>query len=437
MGTVREGGAVATDVPSRHGRWSAVHRTLWTALATATVLAALFLHGLPLLPTGSAAQERVVVVPDPFPNYSHLASPVQGDPVGPVLMVFAYGQGVELMDAPTVVTLGADGTTYRHLRGADSDTRPFLISPDGTAVAVGTTGGGGRLTVIDLLTGDRRRWTVRKGSSVYPAGWSADSRSVFVTTPGEAWSWIYGPKPRGDWGLHRVDTHSPRVSAVVDLPAGPETESAVAALPGGEGLLVGTGGVTERRDAAGVRTLVSDVGLPRSVAAGPVSPDGRHVATEGGGEEGDRVAVFGLGDARVGPAPTVEHAELWATALGWLDERRLLVGATDENSNNHFELWTLDAISGAKKRVLVSDPGWTGASVTSISMAGDLLQGASIQPVDDIDHGYPYVILRSLAWLFLLPLAHQLWRRWRSRDRWRRPAEEGRCAPRASTNEAA
>lgn len=422
MGTLREGdveedveqGVAVRRYRSDPGLWPKVHRVLWLAVAAATVLAAAFLHVVPLLPIG--AQDEAAVIPDPFPNYSHLASPVQGDPVGPVLMTFAYGQGVEMMDSPTVVALGADGTTYRHLRGANSDTRPFLLSPDGTMVAVGTTGAGGGLTVTDLLTGDRHRWPVRDGSSVYPAAWSADSRSVFVTTPGEAWSWIYGPKPRGDWGLHQVDTDSPADGAVTTLPSNPETESTAAALPDGGGLLVGTGGVTELRDADGTTVLVDDVGLSRSHPASSVSPDGQHVAT--GGQNGHSVAVFRLDDDRAASEPTVEHAGLWATALGWLDERRLLVGTTDENSRNHFHLWILDAVSGEKGRVLVSDPGWTGASITSVSMAGDLLQGASVQPVDHIDRGYPYVILRALGWLLLLPLAHQLWRRWRPRKQW-------------------
>src|SRR5699024_4903071 len=146
----------------------------WLVAAAALVGVVLLQLSMTLPPGGPAGEEVRAVLPEPFPAYSHVASTVERDPAGPALLAFTYGVGVEFMDFPQAVVLGADGTTYRRLNtaeaassGADQgDPAPFLLSPDGTTIAVGTTGRSGRLSVVDLRSGARERYRVREGSSV-------------------------------------------------------------------------------------------------------------------------------------------------------------------------------------------------------------------------------------------------------------------------------
>lgn len=393
-------------------------------VATSALLVVLFIQVFALVTPVPAAQESHAVLPDPFPPYSHLASTVERDPAGPALMTFTYGIGVEFMDVPRAVALGADGLTYRHLRTAElagtaddqGDPGPLLLSPDGTAAAVGTTGGGGRLTVVDLLTGDQHRWAIRPGSSVFPAAWSSDGSSVFVTTSGDAVNKYSGSRPTGDWKLHRVDRQAAGGGAVVTLPSDADRQATLAALPGSEGLLVATGGVTELRTADGVTVTVADTGAPNRLEPNGMSPDAQHLATVVQGGSASSVEVLPFRDGRVAGSSPVSFEGDQATALGWLDESRVLVGTYDNDTNAlRLHLWELDVTTGVSRELVVAQPGWTGASVWTISVAGDLLQGAAVEPVDGTDRGYAYLTVRSLAWVLTLVLLHRVWRTWRPR----------------------
>jgi hypothetical protein len=404
-------------LPHRWGPW---------LVAAAALVAVVLLQLFTTLPEGQPAGEEVrAVLPDPFPAYSHVASTVERDPVGPALLAFTYGTGVEMMDFPQAVVLGADGTTYRRLRTAESastpsdqgDPAPFLLSPDGTSVAVGTTGTGGRVTVVDLMTGGRAHLRVRAGSSVFPVAWSADGDSVFLSTPGGLYDRYAGRQPEADWGLHRADLDAPAGEAVTDLPTDPAHRATAAPLPDGTGLLVASGDGTQLRTPDGEQVLVADVGLPGELTPTSVSPGGGRVATW---TVSGSLWVAELEDGRAaGGAPVPVPGER-PMIVGWLDADHLLVSTHDnETSSLRLHLTSVEVDSGEAVELLVADRGWTGAAVLNLSAAAQLLDGAVLGPVESTDHGRTRAVLDIVGRVLAVLLAYQLWRLWRSAPSYR------------------
>lgn len=409
------------------------HTTLWCLAAAALVVGALLQLAGPawvqltgLAGGRPAARHTPATLPDPFPAYTHLAASAERAPTGPALMAFSYGLGVEFLDTPHAVVLGADGTTYRHLRTAErastatdqGDPGPMLISPDGTAVAIGTNGGSGALWVVDLLSGERTSWAVREGSSVHPAAWSSDARQVFVTTSGGQFHKNgLGFERSGAWGLHRVDRLAPGVPAVT-LPHDADSQPRLAPLPDGQGMLIAAHGVTELRTADGEQTLIRDTGVwGTGLTSVAVSPDGTRVATMAAGQ--GLVEVTSLRDGRAtGLSGVAIDADLdyYGAVLGWLPDGRVLVSGYDNDTDSmRLHLYALDLDDGALEELLVAEPGWTGAAVMAISVAGDLLEEASVGPVGVIDRGYLDPVLEVTFWLLVLLLVSRV-----GLDRWRR-----------------
>lgn len=385
--------------------------------------AALTLVGLQLWPWGPGASEGLAaVLSTQLPAYSHLNGTVEGVPAGAAMMAFAHGQGVEFMDTPQAAMLSADGRSYRQVRTAQrvsvvedqGDPGPFLLSPDGTALAVGSNAGHGKLAVVDLLTGDVDRTTVAAGAAPYPVGWSADSSRIFVELSDP------DANPHGYFGWERGD-HLARVDRTPrGLDAGevlPGTAGAVVALPDGR-ILVTQDDRTELRTADGQNVLVDDTGVPDGISPGAVSPDGSRVAGSTG--RGKTVWVVDLDpDGRAGEPVTwpVEGVpDYGPDVLGWLDDDSLVLGSHDNDTwSLRLHLHDLDVTTGTVEEIAVADPGWTGAAITRVSVAGDLLAGATVAEVSVRDRALLPKALGVLSWTVLavlgLGLVRRVWTR--------------------------
>lgn len=208
-----------------------------------------------------------------MPAYAHLNGTAEGAPTGPAMMAFVHGLGVEFMDTPQAAVLSADGRSYREVRTAQrasaaqdqGDPGPFLLSPDGTALAVGTHAGNGQLAVVDLVTGEVERTTVDDGSSTYPVGWSADSTAVFVElTDGEVDPYAHSGRAAGD-RLARVE-RTPQ--GLGDAEVLPGTAGVLAALPDGR-LLVTQGDRTSCVPRTGRPCWWTTRGFPRASSQAP------------------------------------------------------------------------------------------------------------------------------------------------------------------------
>ena len=102
-------------------------------------------------------------MPRELAGYSYLTGSVSSSPPGPAVALFQHGYGVEFMDFPQAVVLGAGGDTYRRVdvaegrAGAETqgDPAPMLLSPDGRYVAVGDHDTDDPdVAVVDLTTGE-------------------------------------------------------------------------------------------------------------------------------------------------------------------------------------------------------------------------------------------------------------------------------------------
>ena len=129
---------------------------------------------------GAPAEPGAAAVPRQLAAYSHLTGSVSTSPPGAAAALFQHGWGVELLDFPQAVVLGARGDVYRRVdvaedrAGAETqgDPAPMLLSPDGTKVAVGDHDiQDPDVVVVDLLTGDTTTHPLPTGRSVLPVAW--------------------------------------------------------------------------------------------------------------------------------------------------------------------------------------------------------------------------------------------------------------------------
>ena len=124
-------------------------------------------------PPGSAATRTgAAAVPSELAGYSHVTASVSDSAPGPAVALYQHGFGVEFLDFPQAVVLGARGDTYRRVDVAEGragpetqgDPAPMLLSPDGTKVAVGDhVIDEPDVFIVDLRTGDTTSHAVARG----------------------------------------------------------------------------------------------------------------------------------------------------------------------------------------------------------------------------------------------------------------------------------
>ena len=229
---------------------------------------------------GSPTAAATPAVPEVMAGYSHLTGSVTSSPPGPVVALWQHGYGVEFLDFPQAVVLGAGGDTYRRVdvaeerAGAETqgDPAPMLLSPDGTRVVVGDHDiERPDVVIVDLTTGETTRHALPAGRSVVPVAWSSDGETLASLVSDEATNPYSGGRITG--GIALLDL--PDASAeVVDLDG---SAAAAAFSPDGTELAV--------EQSAGITVVDLQDGGRRSlevdgVLAGPAawSPDGRLLA---------------------------------------------------------------------------------------------------------------------------------------------------------------
>ncbi|MDZ5662927.1 hypothetical protein SFC79_14215 [Nocardioides sp. S-58] len=224
-----------------------------------------------------------VAVPAELAGYSHLTGRVSDSAPGAAVALYQHGFGVELLDSPQAVVLGAGGDTYRRVdvaerrAGAETqgDPAPMLLSPDGTKVAVGDHDTDRPdVVVVDLVTGETTEHALPAGRSVVPVAWSSDGRTVAHLLSPEPTSPYSGGRITGDVGLLDLSDDSTTVL---------EERTAVAAAfsPDGSELAVERTGTAARISVVDLGTEARRDVEADGVLAGPAawSPDGRLLAT--------------------------------------------------------------------------------------------------------------------------------------------------------------
>ena len=236
-------------------------------------------HGQPAAPDAGT-----YAVPEQLAGYSYVTGSVSSSPPGPAVALFQHGFGVELMDFPQAVVLGAGGDSYRRVdvaedrAGAETqgDPAPMLLSPDGRYVAVGDHDAGGSapdVAVVDLTTGTTSTYDLPQGRSVIPVAFSSDVGRLALLLTDEPTNPYSGGRITGDVGVLDLEDGSTDVLDLGGAAAG------AAFSPDGTELAVERAAPRE----LSVTTLAagSERTLPLDgVLAGPNawSPDGRLLA---------------------------------------------------------------------------------------------------------------------------------------------------------------
>ncbi len=358
------------------------------------------LTGLGGGPTAAATP----AVPAVMAGYSHLTGTVSSSPPGPVVALWQHGYGVELLDFPQAVVLGAGGDSYRRVDVAEEragsetqgDPAPMLLSPDGTRVAVGDHDvERPDVVVVDLTTGDTTRYALPAGRSVVPVAWSSDGETLASLVSDEATNPYSGGRIAGS-------------IALLDLPAGSAevleldgSAAAAAFSPDGSELAVEeSGGVTvvDLED-GGRRSLEVD-----GVLAGPAawSPDGRLLAVTTVEPTGAAPGVDapgvpsglsfvdadGRGDAVPDPLPLDLAGP--GRVLGWAGDAEVVTVLADGADDQTLSVVPLDA---AEPRPLMrmSDLGSYG--VGRFQLASSVAGSLEVVDPDGVDRGpWPWAL---------------------------------------------
>lgn len=390
------------------GKW------LLTSITAAAVLPAL---AVVLVPTDGVAGPRgagAPTVPDRVAEYSHLTASVSSSPPGRAVALFQHGFGVEFLDGPQAVVVGADGDVVRRVdlaedrAGAETqgDPAPMLLSPDGTRIAVGDHDTRRPdLAVLDLTDGGVDLHPVPDGRSVIPLAWSPDGRLLaYLST--DAPTNPYGGAIAGDVGLLDLDS-----GRATDL-RGASDVSTTAFSPDGSELAVqhsaAAGGGLEvlSLDGAGTRTLAVPDGR-RLDGPAAWSPDGRLLAvtaadcpgmsgegwrgcsTPGGG---GIAFVDATGAGGPTPAPLTDRVVGPGRVLGWPAADRVAVLVPDAaggDPHDPDQHWLTEVpLDGSASRRLSAVPTSEGSyGVGRFQLATGLLGDLGVREAGAVDRG--------------------------------------------------
>jgi dipeptidyl aminopeptidase/acylaminoacyl peptidase len=361
-----------------------------------------------------------VAVPEQLAGYSHLTGSVSDSPPGAAVALFQHGFGVEFLDFPQAVVLGAGGDAYRRVdvaegrAGAETqgDPAPMLLSPDGTKVAVGDHDiDRPDVVIVDLTTGTTSRHVLPTGRSVVPIAWSSDGQRLAHVLSAAPTNPHSGEPIVGDVGL--LDLEGGGTSL---LQHGGQARTA-AFSPDGSALAL------QQDGAGGEQLAVVDLasgsrrGLESAgVLAGPAawSPDGRLLAT---------TTVRSLAVPAGVPVPTAPTGLAFIDAtgrhgdalpplelplapqgdvLGWSGPDEVLTLMTDASTDQCCgpEAYQLAAvpISGGRPRTLMQIPDLPSFGVSRFQLAHATVDDLSVVTPVDVDRGeWPLPLRAGLA----------------------------------------
>lgn len=362
-------------------------------------------------------------VPREMAGYSYLTGSVSASPPGPAVALFQHGYGVEFMDFPQAVVLGAGGDTYRRVDVAEGraggetqgDPAPMLLSPDGRYVAVGDHDTDDPdVAVVDLTTGETTTHPLPQGRSVISAAWSNDGQSLAILLSSEPTNPYSGGRIKGSLGildLARGTTTVMRERGVTAVAFSPD-DSALAVERSGE-----NGAEIAIVDTAGKRLVEAD-----GLLAGPYawSPDGRLLAittVDPSGappEVGDPGIPTGLSfvDATGAGGEVPETLELPLAGpgrvLGWSgpDEVLTLLDAGEGDPCCGSDTSTLSTVplDGSQPRTLMRMSGLQSYGIGRFQLAASAADRLQVVDPDQVDRG-PWPMARRVVLALLAGLA--------------------------------
>ena len=361
-------------------------------------------------------------VPREMAGYSYLTGSVSSSPPGPAVALFQHGYGVELMDFPQAVVLGAGGDTYRRVDVAEGraggetqgDPAPMLLSPDGRYVAVGDHDTDDPdVEIVDLTTGETETHRLPQGRSVISAAWSADGQSLAILLSSEPTNPYSGGRIKGRFGILDLASGTTEVMSERGV-------TAVAFSPDGSALAVERSGENGAEiaivDSAGRRLVEAD-----GLLAGPYawSPDGRLLAittVDPSGappEVGDPGIPSGLSfvDATGAGGEVPDPLELSLAGagrvLGWsgADEVVTLLDSGEGDPCCGSDSSTLSAVplDGSQPRTLMRMSGLQSYGVGRFQLAGAAADRLRVVSPDRVDRG-PWPMARRIILALLAGL---------------------------------
>lgn len=346
------------------------------------VLAVLYGSGLVPDRRGSAAASGPVL-PTTIAPYSGFAGMLSAHRLEAASLLYQNGYGVEFMDNPQAVLLGADGSTYRRLGEAEASTvaedqgdpATSVLSPDGTFVVIGSSAPTGKVEVVTLGDSRRRAVPTQAGRTTLPLAIGADGRTVLLATSGATVN-RYAPAGENELGLARLDLAT---GAVRGYPTITHVQGAALSPDGSRLAVTGQGAIRVLDTATGaVRTSFPGFAVLDGDAW---SPDGRRLAlvgqsrAEADGAEEDLVVVDVSGAKPVERRHPLGASSYGSSAIGWRDDATVLVHTrTGEPEENTSAMLWVDAATGAQTSFATYRPdGFTGAAMGGVDAARNLV----------------------------------------------------------------
>jgi hypothetical protein len=395
--------------------------TLIGATAALLVLAVAFLPGDAAQPPSGPA-----TIPDRMASYSYLTGSVSSSPPGRAVALFQHGFGVEFLDFPQAIVVGADGDVYRRLDEAEDragpetqgDPAPMLLSPQGTHVALGDHDTGRpELAIVNLTTGRSSEYPLPNGRSVVPLAWAPDGSKIAYLFGGEPTNPYSGFPITGDAGLLDVQTGTAEA-----LPGATDVRTGAFSPDGTELALQhgALGGTLEVVSIVGASTRI--IQAPGRVLDGPAawSPDGLLLATTKadtcphgelgpcGADRNDISFVDATGQGRRVPDTLRLDVLDSYGVLAWMAPDEIVVRSGNSLTDAGFDpetYWvTAVPLDGGDPRRLSAIPGGPNYGVGRFQLASGLLPDVEVRAASDVDRG-PWPLLLRVAIVLLTGIA--------------------------------
>lgn len=350
-------------------RWTRAERPSSLPAVVAALAVAVLLWPL----TAEPATGGPVAFPRQVASYSWWTPMLEESEVGTATMLYQNGFGVEFLDLPQSVVLGADASTYRRLgaaeqrsTGADQgDPASSVLSADGSFVVISGPGRDGGVEIVDLGGDERRGLPIGDGRSAVALSIDSAGESVLLLTSDDEMSRYRDAQflLNGDLAVLDLPTGEVR-----DLPLDGPVHSA-ALSPDGTVIAAETSDALVILDAGSGTVLTSRAPVGGGLDGDAFSPDGRRLAVPEA--EGLRVLEWaGTAEDRLLPLP----ADSWSSAVGWRDDGTVLLHVSDSDGGNGSTFAWADVASGELDVFSrYSADAFTGAALGSADVARDLV----------------------------------------------------------------